>query len=123
MSDYKKASRVKLRFATTKGLLAAENLWDLKLEDLNTLAVGLDEKYEASGKKSFLTEKSDKDKNLKLALDIVVDVLTTKIEENKESSESLKTKANNDRILGIIARKTDEELEGKSIEELSKMLK
>ena len=42
---YKEASRKKTRFATSKGSLSAEQLWDLSIADLDTLAVSLDEAY------------------------------------------------------------------------------
>jgi hypothetical protein len=36
---YKEAAKQKLRFATNKGNLSVEQLWDLNLTDLDSLAV------------------------------------------------------------------------------------
>lgn len=120
---YKKASRLQLRFNTTKGLLSVEQLWHLPLSQLDSLAVSLETEYKKSGKKSFLVAKSEKDKELKLMFDIVLDVLTTKMEETAAAKEVADTKAHNQKILELIKRKQDSELEGKSIEELESMLK
>jgi hypothetical protein len=120
---YKKASQLQLRFNTTKGQLTVEQLWDLPLTMLDALAVSLETEYKKSGKKSFLVTKSRKDKELKLAFDIVLDVLTTKMEEAAAAKNIADTKEHNQRILELIKRKQDSELEDKSIKELEKLLK
>lgn len=122
MSDFKEASRLKLRFATERGPLAAEQLWDLPLTVLDRLAVTLEKEYKDSGKKSFLVAKSKKDKELKLRFDIVIDILTTKVEENKVASTAADKKAYNQKILAKIAEAKDKELDGKTPAELEAML-
>lgn len=122
MSDFKQASRLKLRFATERGPLAAEQLWDLPLTVLDRLAVSLEKEYKESGKKSFLVAKSKKDKELKLRFDIVIDILTTKVEENKIASTAADKKAYNQKILAKIAEAKDKELDDKTPEELEAML-
>ncbi len=120
---YKEAVRLKLRFQTSVGSLSAENLWDLSIEQLDTLAVELDEAYATSGKKSFVVKRTQKDKITKLKLDIVVDILNTKLAEREEAQEKADNKAHNERILGLIADKEEEELKGKSTAALKKMLR
>ena len=106
-----------------KGLLTVENLWDLSLSELDSLAVELEKAYKMSGKKSFITPKSKKDKEMKLRFDLVLDILNTKVEENEIAREEFETESENQKILEIIKRKQDSELESKSIEDLKKMLK
>jgi hypothetical protein len=120
---YKKSSKQKLRIITAKGLLSVEQLWDLTLQELDECAIVLQDLHKKSGKKSFLEAKSPKDATLKLKLDIVVDVLTSKVEIANTATKSADTKAHNQKILGLIARKQEGELEGKSVEELQGMLK
>lgn len=120
---YKEASKIKLRFSTTKGSLSVEQLWDLALTDLDSLAVSLEEAYKNSKGKSFLVKKTSKNKVIKLQFDIVLDILTTKVEENEAAKDAAETKAHNQKILQLIAKKQDDELEGKSIKELESMLK
>ena len=38
---FEKASRLKLRFKTQNGIIAVDDLWDLTLDSLNTLAKAL----------------------------------------------------------------------------------
>lgn len=120
---YKQASKLRLRFSTVKGSLSTEQLWDLSLSELDALAVSLETSYKESGKKSFLVAKSKKDKEMKLRFDIALDVLTTKVEENEAANNVAEAKSHNSKILEIIKRKQDSELEGKSVKELEKMLK
>jgi len=120
---YKKASQLQLRVNTTKGQLTVEQLWDLPLSMLDALAVSLETEYKKSGKKSFLAVNSKKDKELKLLFDIVLDVLSTKMEDAAAAKGIADTKEHNQRILELIKRKQDSEMEGKSIAELEKLLK
>jgi len=122
MENFKLASQQKLRFQTNKGLLSVEQLWDLSLEDLDALAVSLETEHKESGKKSFLVKTSAKDKTAKLRFDVVLDVLNTKVEAEQAALAERERKANNEKIIGIIADKQDESLKGKSIKQLEAML-
>lgn len=120
---YKQASKERLRIQTTKGLLSVEQLWDLSLEDLDALAVSLEQEYKNSKGKSFLASKTKKDKTIKLKFDVTLDILNTKVEMAEEAANAGKTKAMNEKILSIIQRKKDSQLEDMSIGELEKLLK
>lgn len=119
---YKEAAKQKLRFSTNRGSLTTEQLWDLSLTDLDTLAVSLEAEHKESGKKSFLVTKSIKDKVAKLRFDIVLDILTTKVEEAEELKQKKDRKERNQKILGLIAEKQDESMKKKSVKELQNML-
>lgn len=123
MENFKQASKQKLRFQTTKGVLSVEQLWDLSLNDLDSLAVSLQEAYENSKGKSFLTKRTTKDATIKLQFDVVLDILQTKVEESELLREAKENKEHNEKILNLISEKKDEELKGKSLKELQKMLK
>ena len=123
MENFKQASKEKLRFQTSKGQLSTEQLWDLSIEDLDTLAVSLEEQHQTSGKKSFVRKTSAKDKTTKLRFDIVLEVLNTKVEEYNTAQEKAEAKAHNNKILQLIAEKQDESLKGKSVKQLEAMLK
>jgi hypothetical protein len=120
---YKAASKLKLRFQTTKGTLSVEQLWGLSLAELDALAVSLEQAYKDSKSKSFLDKKSEKDKIIKLRFDIALDVLNTKVEEKEAAKKKAEDKEHDQKILSIIKEKQDEALKGKSIKELEKMLK
>ena len=122
MENFKLASQQKLRFQTNKGLLSLEQLWDLSLEDLDALAVSLETEHKESGKKSFLVKTSSKDKTAKLRFDVVLDILNTKVDAEQAALAERERKANNEKIIAIIADKQDESLKGKSIKQLEAML-
>jgi len=123
MEMYKQANKQKLRFQTTKGLLSTEQLWDLSLTDLDSLAVSLESAHKNSKGKSFLEKRTTTDKGLKLQFDIVLDVLQSKVEDAEIATLERENKEHNQKILALIAEKKDGQLAGKSIKELEKMLK
>lgn len=123
MEYYKKAAKYKLRFASQRGVLTTEQLFELPINELDVMAVNLQKEYKSSGGESFLEVKSTKDKMAKLRFDIVLDVLNTKVDDASKAAKSLDTKAHNQKILGLIAEKQEGELKGKSIEELEAMIK
>lgn len=123
MDVFKLASKRKLRFQTSKGSLSTEQLWDLSIDDLDALAVSLQDEHEQSGKKSFLVKRSVKDKTIKLKFDIVLDILNTLVAEKEAAAEALEVKEHNKKIIQLISEKKDESLKGKSIKQLEAMLK
>jgi hypothetical protein len=123
MENFKLASRLKLRVSTSRGPLSVEQLWDLPLSELDALAVNLEDAYKNSKGKSFLEKRTTKDKGIKLQFDVVLDILQTKVEEQEELRNAREVKAHNEKILDLISQKKDEELKGKSVNELEKLLK
>jgi hypothetical protein len=120
---YKQAAQQKLRFATSRGSLSVEQLFDLPISELDTLAVALDESYKNSKGKSFVEKRTSKDKTIKLQFDIVLDVLNTKVDERDTLKDAAAIKQHNNKIIELIASKKDKEMEGLSIKELEAMLK
>lgn len=120
---YKKASRLNLRFATSKGSLSVEQLWSLSVNELDEMAVALEEQYKGSGKKSFINGKSPKDDETKLRFDIVFDILNTKLTEQEEARVTAENKEHNEKILTLIMEKKDERLKKMSIKQLMDELK
>ncbi|MFW6272558.1 MAG: hypothetical protein ACOC2U_02110 [bacterium] len=120
---YKEATKTKLRFETPYGLLTTEQLWDLPLNELDKLAVSLEENYENSKGKSFLEKKTKKDKTTKLKFDIVLDILNTKVEEQEKARKEAENKEHEQKILNLIKEKEEDQLKNKSIDELKKMIK
>lgn len=120
---YQKASKLKLRVQTPQGMLSVEQLWDLTTVSLDKVAVRLQKEYKESGAKSFLDTKSKKNKEIKLAFDIVLDILNNKVDAQGIAAKSAETKAHNQKILGLIADAENTELKGKSVDELKALLK
>lgn len=109
---YKEASKQKLRVQTSRGPLSVEQLWELTLSELDAVAVNLEEEYKKSGKKSYLVAKSKKDKTLKLKFDIVLDILTSKVESEEKAKTAGETKRKLDRAIAIRAKVIESKEEG-----------
>lgn len=120
---YKRASQLKLRFDTDKGILSVENLWDLSLQSLDKLAVKLAELKEKSTNKSFLSDKTEADELATLRFELVLDILNTKKEWQDANNKKQENKAHNEKILRLIETKESEALAGMTIEQLKEMLK
>lgn len=120
---YKKAAELQLRFSTLKGNLNVEQLFHLTIEELDKLAVALEESYKNSKGKSFLDKKTSKDVTIKLQFDIVLDILNTKVENAEALRSARETKEHNQKILNLIAAKKDAQLQDMSISELEAMMK
>jgi len=119
---FEKASRLKLRFKTRKGILSTEDLWDLSLAELNEVAKNLNKELKTAEEEDFLNAKSVEDEKVKLAFDVVLHVLNTKKAEAAERAEAANKKAEKQKILGILAKKQDASLENLSEDELKKKL-
>lgn len=122
---YKQASRLKLRFVTTRGLLQVEQLWDLSLTDLSTLVKGVKKilKKNDDDELSFLEETKTVDVENQLRFDILKDVYLTKKKENEEARDAAQVKEHNQKILELISQKQDEHLKSLSVDELKALIK
>jgi len=123
---YKQASKLKLRFTSSKGLLTVEDLWDLSLT--STRGVNLDEvaktatrQLQEQAVESFV-ESATVDSLPTLRLDIVKDIIAVRMAQAKEIQAAILKKTKRDKILAIMAAKQDASLESQSMDELAKML-
>lgn len=115
------AVRSKFRFPF-RGLISTEDLWDLALEDLDSIFKSLNSQLKMVKEESLLSKKTKQDEELALKIEIVKNVVTTKLAEKEERAKLKEKKENKQKIMEIMSRKQDAELEGKSLEELSKMI-
>lgn len=116
------ASRKGYQFTTTKGVIDINDLWQLNLESLDRIAVGLDEAITKAGTKSFIAKRSTSNKELDDKLEIVKYIIQVKQEEADASRTRLEKAAKRARLEEILAQKEDESLKGKSVEEIKKLI-
>lgn len=119
---YKEALQKKLRFKTNKGMISTEDLFDLSLHNLDTLALMLDKKISEAPKKSFIEDLPAEENDDELRFSIVKDIINVKLKARKDNINRAQIDARNKRIAELIAKKEDEDLENKSIEELRAMI-
>ena len=120
--EFEKASKMKLRFATDRGMLSTEDLWDLTLAQLNRMAKTYNKELKASSEEDFLEETSAEDAVTKLQFTIVRHVLEVRKEEKKSRANASTKRAEKERLLALVERKQHESDEGLSEEELLKKI-
>ena len=115
-------------FGGTRVNLTVEYLWDLPLtnvkgEDLDHIAIELQEKL-STNEKSFVVQQSKTKETQvnQLKFDIVKHIIDVKLQEQEERIVAAEKKAKRQKILDLMAKKQDAELESKSYEELAKEL-
>ena len=95
MDNFKLASQQKLRFATNKGVLSVEQLWDLTQTDLSNLCKSIKKTLKQNDNDddlSFLIDTSVVDVENQLRFDIAKDVYLTKKKENEEGRNAIEAK-------------------------------
>jgi hypothetical protein len=120
---YKQASRLKLRFSTTKGDISVEDLWSLSLEALDAMAIAVNKKVKSlQDETSFLSARPATDEELVLRLEILKDVIADKIAERDARKEQTEKRARATMLKQLLAQKQAESLNSLSAEEIQKQL-
>ena len=115
------AVRNKFRFGF-KGLISVEDLWNLSVENLDTIFKTLKSEIKKTTEESLLDTKTNEDKVLETKIEIVKYIVAVKLTEKEVKENEKRNKEQRQKILSIIANKQDNELQNKSIEELQEML-
>ena len=115
------ATRNKVRFPF-KGLISAEDLWDLTLTNLDSIYKTLNKQVKQSEEESLLDTKTTVDKELDVQIAIVKHIAAVKLAEQEAREKASVKKAQKQKIMAIIASKQDEALQNSSVEDLQKML-
>lgn len=122
MSDiFKNATKKKYRF-NYRGICGVEDLWDLSLESLDSIYKSLKKQQKENDGESLLTTVSKEDKVLAEKIEIVKAIVVDKLAAQEKAKNAAKKRAENQRILEIMADKKDAALKEKTLEELQAML-
>ncbi len=127
MNNFERASRLKLRFSTVAGNLTVEDLWDLPLihelyASLDNVAKELNREVKGQEEESFVSVDKNKDTIPQLKLDIVKRIIEHKLSQIERNEKKAITEQKKARIMSILAEKEDDDLKGKSTEELKELL-
>lgn len=121
-SIFEVAVRGKFRFEF-RGYISTEDLFDLSVEELDSIFKKLNSQIKQVKEESLLGVKTKADKELEIKIEIVKYIVADKLEERAKALEAREKRAQKAKILEILAEKQDMTLQGKSEEELQKMLK
>lgn len=122
MSDlFKIATKKAYRF-NYKGIISVEDLWNLNVEELDKIYKSLKKQQKNNTEESLLQTVSKEDKELQNKIDIIKTIVNDKLIAKEKATKAAEKKAQNQRILEIMADKQDAALKEKSLEELQAML-
>lgn len=115
------ATRNRYRF-NYKGVMTVEDLWSLRVEDLDAIFKMLNRQKKTADEDSLLATKSAEDQDLANKIDIVRYIVSVKLAEAADRVSAAEKKAQRDKILEIVAKKKDKALEDMGIDDLMKKL-
>ena len=115
------ATRNRYRF-NYKGVMTVEDLWSLRVEDLDAIFKALNRQKKTADEDSLLATKSAEDTELANKIELVKYIVSVKLAEAAERVSAAEKKAQRDKILEIVAKKKDKALEDMGIEDLMKKL-
>ena len=115
------ATRNRYRF-NYKGVMTVEDLWSLRVEDLDAIFKMLNRQKKTANEDSLLAIKSVEDRDLANKIDIVKYVASVKLAEAADRVSAAEKKAQRDKILEIVAKKKDKALEDMDVDQLMKKL-
>lgn len=124
---FEQAARIKLRFATARGELLVEDLWDVGLTkgavNLNDLAKAITRQLKTTEEEGLVKVANSANKVLELKLEILKYVFESRQAAQDKATQAAATRETRQKLAELIAQKKDQDLAGKSIEELEAMLK
>lgn len=104
-----------------KGVISTEDLFDLSLEALDGIYKNLMKQKRTESEESLLSV-SKEDKELNIKIEIIKTIVGDKLAEKEKARRSAERKAQNQKILEIMADKKDAALKEKTLEELQAMI-
>lgn len=119
MNIFEKASKLKLRFEGGRGEFSVEDVWELSLQSLNTLAKAVNKKIQSEDEESFIptnVRKAVTHNNLRL--EILKHIIAVKVAEADAAKTRAEKADKTARLRELIASKQDEALKNKSLDEL-----
>jgi hypothetical protein len=120
MNIFERAAREKTRF-NFKGLISAEDLWDLSLENLDSIWCELEAELEKLPRKSLLATGIDQRGEIEFKQEIIKHIVDTKKIESEARAAAKLNSAKKQAILDIIQAKQNEDLKSKTVEELMQL--
>jgi hypothetical protein len=115
------AVKNKFRFPF-KGQVSVEDLFDLSVENLDSIFRSLNSELKQVTEESLLNTKSKHDKELDAKIEIVKYIFSTKLEEQNKKAKEKERRETRQKLEEILHNKQNEELLSKTPEEIQAML-
>lgn len=115
------AIKNKFRFPF-RGMISVEDLWDLHVENLDSIFKTLNSQLKQVKEESLLEIRTKQDEEIDIKIEIVKYIVKVKLEEEDLRRKAREQKEKKQKIMEILSAKQDESLQNKSIDELEAML-
>lgn len=121
---FEQAARLKLRFETTKGCLSSEDVWELSLPSLDTLARTVNRRLRVAEEESFIpsTLQPKAPSHDTLRLEMLRHIISVKVLERDVARQLAEDRAKLARLKDLLAAKEDEAFKTLSQEEILKQI-
>ena len=125
---YEYATRNKIRFASVRGELTVEQLWDVPLRsgddfNLNAVAKAANNAVKKVNEESFVeVKRTAQHERLETALEIVKHVIEVKLADEAAAKRRAENKLEKEKLLAILAEKQDGKLSELSEKELRRRI-
>ncbi len=122
------AARHKLRFASARGDLTAEQLWDVPLRskdefNLNLVAKMANEAVKVVSEENFVeATKTAANTRAEVALEVVKHVIEYKLADEAKAKMRTENRAKKEKLLAVLAEKQDGKLSALSEKELKRQI-
>ena len=123
MDIYKEGTRKNLFFQCGFGTVALVDLWTLGLNPLDELYKKLNKQLKESDEDSLLSKPTKATALLRLRLELVKDIMLTKLEEAEDAKQAIKNKERTQYLLSLKANKQQERDSELTDKEIDKELK
>lgn len=122
MNIFEQASRLKLRFQTTKGFLSVEDLWELSLTSLDIVAKAVNKKIKDESEESFILVRSKASIELVLSLDILKHIIGVKLQEVDEKKNRVEKAAQLSLLKELQTNKKLQELQSLTSQQIAERI-
>lgn len=115
------ALRNKFRF-NYKGSITTEQLFELKVEELDIIYKSLNSELKKFEEESLLNTKTKANEEIEVKIDIIKYIVSLKLTEQNERLKAKENKEKKQQLMAILESKRKEALQNKSEEEILAML-
>lgn len=122
MSIFEKATRERVRFASSKGSLCVEDLWQLSLESLNSIAKDTNKELKETEEEDFIGTRPKTNPTLQLKMDILKRIIEVRLEEKETKAKRVERNTKLANLRQLANEKSAEAIQGKSLEEINAMI-
>lgn len=105
-----------------KGQVSVEDLFDLSVENLDSIFKTLNSQLKQAKEESLLNVRTKQDAEIDMKIEIIKYIVTVKLEEENQRFKAKEQKEKKQKIMEILSAKQDTDLQNKSVDELQSML-